>query len=77
VLILLVDHDKNLADTICCEFKQAQLQHVSDGEEGIKVALKKQFDLIVMNSELPGIPFPTLATSFTVDPKAVAACLIF
>ena len=51
--ILIVDDDRKLADAINHELEDAEVHYTEDGEVGIKIALEKQFDLIVLNWTLP------------------------
>jgi DNA-binding response OmpR family regulator len=53
VKILLVDNDKTLADSINREFAQAKVHYAADGDEGLTIALEKQFDIIVLDWALP------------------------
>jgi len=51
--ILLVDADRTLADSINGELEHTLVIYAPDGEVGLKIALEKQFDLIVLNWALP------------------------
>ncbi|OGU11779.1 MAG: hypothetical protein A2075_09590 [Geobacteraceae bacterium GWC2_58_44] len=51
--ILLADSDRKLADSIDGELEQALVQYAADGEVGLKFALEKRFDLIVLDWALP------------------------
>jgi len=53
--ILIVSGDKKLACTISRELGDAQYEvhYETDGEKGLRIALEKQFDLIVLDWTLP------------------------
>jgi DNA-binding response OmpR family regulator len=53
--ILIIDSDKEIADSIDCEFKKAhyEVHYAPDGAAGLKFALEDQFDLIVLDWTLP------------------------
>ena len=53
--ILIVDNDKKLLNSVKCEFKDAryEVHYAADGDEGLKFALEKHFDLIVLDWRLP------------------------
>jgi DNA-binding response OmpR family regulator len=53
VKILVVDHEKKVADAIKSEMEDVLVRHALDGETGLKLATEKQFDLVVINWELP------------------------
>lgn len=54
--ILIVDRDKELAESINGELKEPQdeVQYAADGERGLTIALARSFDLIVLGWLLPG-----------------------
>jgi two-component system alkaline phosphatase synthesis response regulator PhoP len=54
--ILVVEDDRNLADTLSCYFGNRLYQIISksDGDEGFKAARSKCFDLILLDVMLPG-----------------------
>jgi DNA-binding response OmpR family regulator len=47
-----MDSDQRLAKLINGEFRSAVVHYVADGEEGLKIAMEAQFDLIVMDCTL-------------------------
>jgi DNA-binding response OmpR family regulator len=53
--ILIVANDKHLAKAINHELEtdQYEVSYAADGNSGLKIALKKQFDLIVLDCTLP------------------------
>lgn len=54
--ILLVEDDTFLAKSVCDFFDSQlyQITHISDGENGYKIARSKEFDLIMLDIMLPG-----------------------
>ena len=51
--ILVVDNNKNVADSISSGLEYAIVHYAADGEVGLELALETQFDLIVLNGSLP------------------------
>ena len=54
--ILLIEDDSSLAREIVELFSELGLavRHIADGEEGLSVALKDEFSLIILDVKLPG-----------------------
>ena len=63
--ILIIDSDVRLTDAINREIEEAQyeLRYEADSETGLQVALKKRFDLIILDWSLPKKPGLSILTN--------------